>query len=62
MGAVQYSRSGRPDLGVCRSRFKPLSYVLGLLVVEDLFIGYNDVPGPSKASLLGVERNRWSLG
>jgi hypothetical protein len=31
MGAVQYSRSGCPDLHVYRSRFQPLPYVLGPL-------------------------------
>jgi hypothetical protein len=28
MGAVQYSRSGCPEVDVCTSRFEPLSYLL----------------------------------
>jgi hypothetical protein len=39
---VDYGRSGRPDLGVWRSRFEPLAHLLGL-VVEELFIGFSDV-------------------
>jgi len=40
---VCQKRSGRPDLGVYRSRFELLSARLGPLVVESLPLGYKDV-------------------
>ena len=54
MGAVQYSRSGRPDVDVCTSRFEPLSHLLGPWVVESPLRGYNDLQG-------GFEE-LWSIG
>ena len=40
---VDYKRFGCPELGVGTSPFEPSSHMLGPQVVEDLFVGYNDV-------------------
>ena len=50
MGAVQYSRSGRPDTEVHTSPFEPLSCLLGPLSVDGSFISYNDILGGSGSS------------
>jgi hypothetical protein len=50
MGAVQYSRSGCPDMDVRTSRFEPLSYVLGPLAFESSFVGFKDLLDRLKAS------------
>jgi hypothetical protein len=50
MGAVQYSRSGGPDMDVRTSRFEPLSYVLGPLAFESSFVGFKDLLDRLKAS------------
>ena len=42
---VCQKRSSRPDLDVYRSRFEPLSYLLGPLAVESPLLGYNDLLG-----------------
>jgi hypothetical protein len=46
---VCQERSGRPEVDVCTSRFEPLSYLLGLWVVEGLLSGYRGVKGNSGA-------------
>jgi hypothetical protein len=44
MVAVDYKRSGCPDIDVRTSRFEPLFYMCWVLrVVERSFIGYKDV-------------------
>jgi hypothetical protein len=43
MGAIDYKRSGCPDLGVGTSRFEPTSGPAGPRVVEVLFIAYQGV-------------------
>jgi hypothetical protein len=45
MGAVEYSRSGCPDLGVHTSRFKLLSYLLGPWAVDGSFVIYKGIQG-----------------
>ena len=53
---VRFSIRGPAVLtSVCVQAFTtPHNIPLALRLVENLCIGYNDAPGPSKASLLGV--------
>jgi hypothetical protein len=58
MGAVQYSRSGCPDMDGRTSRFEPLSYVLGPLGRRNSFLGYRVIYG----GLGALERRGPGLG
>jgi hypothetical protein len=43
MGAVQYSKSGCPDMDVPTSRFVSLSYLLGPWAVDGSFVSYKGI-------------------
>jgi len=42
---VCQKRSGRPDLDVYRSRFEPLSYLLGPWAVDGSLVSYKGIQG-----------------
>jgi hypothetical protein len=45
MGAVQYSKSGCPDMDVIISRFVSLSHLLGPWAVDGSFVSYKGIQG-----------------
>jgi hypothetical protein len=45
MGAVDYTKSGCPDIDVCTSRFEPLCYLLGPWAVDGSFVSYKGIQG-----------------